>query len=220
MLVRAAVAGIEHQRPLIMPHRRPKLAQPPIGVADIVLDVGIARVAQRRELERRDGAVPMLGGQRLFAGGEIGIEMRPSRLPNRARPWWCKSASSSVASLAIGRSDAPRTRRNLVTPVWLAERVKAASRDQRAQDCRQCDRADHGFVGTRRLRATSSTADLVVALCVITSAPGMPWLPGFPAVRYRRSSPAPRACRNARLPSGDRRPHRRHGPAPRSRGNG
>ena len=42
MFVRAAVAGIEHQRLLIMPHGRPQLAQPPIGIADIVLDVGIA----------------------------------------------------------------------------------------------------------------------------------------------------------------------------------
>ena len=77
MLVRAAVAGIEHQRLLIMPHGRPQLAQPPIGIADVVLDVGVARVAQGRELERRDRAVPILGGQRLLAGGEIGIELRP-----------------------------------------------------------------------------------------------------------------------------------------------
>ena len=45
MFVRAAVAGIEHQRLLIMSHGRPQLAQPPIGIADIVLN-GAGRAGQ------------------------------------------------------------------------------------------------------------------------------------------------------------------------------
>jgi hypothetical protein len=47
MFVRAAVAGIEHQRLLIMSHGRPQLAQPPIGIADIVLNVGIPGIRAR-----------------------------------------------------------------------------------------------------------------------------------------------------------------------------
>src|SRR5262245_28843004 len=46
VLMRAAVAAIEHQRLLVKLHRRPELAQPTIGIADVVMDVGIAWVAQ------------------------------------------------------------------------------------------------------------------------------------------------------------------------------
>jgi hypothetical protein len=45
MLVRAAVARIERQRLLIMRERRFELAQLAIGVAEIVLDVGVVVVA-------------------------------------------------------------------------------------------------------------------------------------------------------------------------------
>src|SRR6266446_10131990 len=45
MLVGAAMARIEHQRLLVMSDRRPHLAQPPIGIANVVLDVGVARIA-------------------------------------------------------------------------------------------------------------------------------------------------------------------------------
>jgi hypothetical protein len=37
------------------------LAQAAIGIADIILDIGVARVAQRRELECRDRSIPILG---------------------------------------------------------------------------------------------------------------------------------------------------------------
>ena len=45
MLVGTAMARIEHQRLLVMSDRRPHLAQPPIGIANVVLDVGVARIA-------------------------------------------------------------------------------------------------------------------------------------------------------------------------------
>src|SRR5215475_4894446 len=45
MLVGAAMARIEHQRLLVVSDRRPDLAQPPIGIANVVLDVGVARIA-------------------------------------------------------------------------------------------------------------------------------------------------------------------------------
>src|SRR5262249_48895604 len=45
MLVGTAMARIKHQRLRVMSHRRPHLAQPPIGIANVVLDVGVARIA-------------------------------------------------------------------------------------------------------------------------------------------------------------------------------
>src|SRR5258707_2666321 len=77
MLMRAAVAGIQHQRLLIMADSRPQLTQPPIGVADVVLDIGIEWIAQRGELERSDCTIPILRAQRLLAGLEIGVKLRP-----------------------------------------------------------------------------------------------------------------------------------------------
>src|SRR5215467_5396867 len=45
MLMGTAMARIEHQRLLVMSDRGPQLAKPPIGIANVVLDVGIARIA-------------------------------------------------------------------------------------------------------------------------------------------------------------------------------
>src|SRR5262245_62866707 len=77
VLVGAAVAPIEQYGFLIMLHRRAQLAQPAIGVTDIILNIGIAWVAQRRELECRDRSIPILGDQSLFSCREIGVELCP-----------------------------------------------------------------------------------------------------------------------------------------------
>jgi hypothetical protein len=61
VLVGAAVTPIEHYCFLIILHRRAQLAQPAMGIADVILDIRVARVAQRRALERRDGPIPILG---------------------------------------------------------------------------------------------------------------------------------------------------------------
>ena len=45
MLVGTAMARIELKRLLVMSDRRPHLVQPPIGIANVVLDVGVARIA-------------------------------------------------------------------------------------------------------------------------------------------------------------------------------
>jgi hypothetical protein len=45
MLVSTAVAAVKRQRLLIMLHRRPQFAQPSISVPDIIMDVGVARIA-------------------------------------------------------------------------------------------------------------------------------------------------------------------------------
>ena len=56
VFVRASVPGIERQSLLIMPHRRIDLPQTAIGVAKIVLDIGIAGVAEPCRRECLDGA--------------------------------------------------------------------------------------------------------------------------------------------------------------------
>src|SRR5260370_39559192 len=79
MLVRAAVAGIELYRLLIVPLCVVELPQAPIGVAEVILNIGIARVAEPSRCECRNGAVPVAGDDRSFAGGKIRIERRPIR---------------------------------------------------------------------------------------------------------------------------------------------
>src|SRR2546430_871047 len=54
MFVRAAMTRIERERLLIMPNRRSELPEAPIRIADIVLDIRIAWIAQRRRLEHGD----------------------------------------------------------------------------------------------------------------------------------------------------------------------
>src|SRR5690242_18575475 len=56
MLMRAAVSWIQHQRALIVAYRRTKVAQAPIAITDVVLDIGIEGVLQRCDFERRDCA--------------------------------------------------------------------------------------------------------------------------------------------------------------------
>ena len=62
--MRAAVPRIEGQSLLIMPHGRIKLPQAAICVAEIVLNVGIAGVAEPGGRERVDGLVPLSGDAR------------------------------------------------------------------------------------------------------------------------------------------------------------
>jgi len=56
VFVCAAVPRIEYQRLLIMSHRRIELPQTAIGVAKVVLNIGIARIAKAYIRERLDGA--------------------------------------------------------------------------------------------------------------------------------------------------------------------
>ena len=78
--MRAAVTRTERERALIVPERGIDLAGIAVGVTEGVLDIGIARVAQRRRRERRDGRNPLLGFDRLLAGGVVGIKCDGSRI--------------------------------------------------------------------------------------------------------------------------------------------
>ena len=55
----SAVAPIQQKSLLVMLHRKTQLAQPTMSIADIVLDIGVAWVAQCGKLERRDGPTPI-----------------------------------------------------------------------------------------------------------------------------------------------------------------
>src|SRR5262252_2600045 len=61
VLVCAAVSWVELQRSVIMPEGESKLAGVAIRVAERVLHVSIARVAQCRRVERLDRCRPILG---------------------------------------------------------------------------------------------------------------------------------------------------------------
>ena len=104
----AAVTPIEQYGFLIMLHRRAQLALPAIGITDVILNIGIARVAQRRELERGNRSIPILGDQRLFACCEIRVELRVSASDPIIDPMTVQMGQSSLSSFAAGaRSDAP-----------------------------------------------------------------------------------------------------------------
>ena len=77
IFMRAAVTRTERERALIVPESGIQLAGVAVGVTEVVLDIGIARVAQRCRGERRDGRTPLLGFDRLLARGVVGIKLRP-----------------------------------------------------------------------------------------------------------------------------------------------
>ena len=79
-LVRAAVPGVELERAPVMLEREVELTRVPVGVAEIVLDIGIAGVAERRRGKRLDRGAPVLRLDRLFARGVVRIELRCVRI--------------------------------------------------------------------------------------------------------------------------------------------
>src|SRR5258708_5052838 len=76
----AAVTWIERNRLPVMHERWLQLAQTAVCIPNIILDIGILRVAQCRELERCNGPVPVAGAQGLLASREIRVERRPVRI--------------------------------------------------------------------------------------------------------------------------------------------
>jgi len=92
VFVRAAVPRIEPQRLLIMSHRWIDLPQTAIGVTKIVLNIGIAGVAEPCRRECIDGAIPVAGDDRAYR------LRNPDRAPpNQAFPssptWSSRSAT-------------------------------------------------------------------------------------------------------------------------------
>src|SRR5207245_315870 len=79
VFVRAAMPRIELQCPLVMPEGELELAGMAIRVAEIVLDVGVARVAERGGGERPDRGIPVLRLDGRFPRRVIRIELRSER---------------------------------------------------------------------------------------------------------------------------------------------
>ena len=117
----AAVAAIEYQRLLIVLHRRPQLAQPTVGVADVVLNIGVVRIAHRGELERSDRPVQSSATSAFLPAAKSGSSSVQSASDPIAA-MVVQIGQSSVASFVSGaRSDAPGQTANMVRqPGWLA----------------------------------------------------------------------------------------------------
>src|SRR5256886_16846117 len=74
VLVRPAVARIELERALVVLERRVEPARVAIRIAEIVLDVGVTRVAQCRRGEQPDPGAPVFRVDRGLAGGVVRAE--------------------------------------------------------------------------------------------------------------------------------------------------
>src|SRR5206468_1590068 len=81
VLVGATMAGIELQGALIVREGERELAALAVGVAEVVLDVGVARVAKSGRGKRPDRGVPVLGRDGCFPGRVLRVE--PSLLRRR-----------------------------------------------------------------------------------------------------------------------------------------
>src|SRR5258707_2583871 len=124
VFVRASVPRIEPQRLLIMSHRWIDLPQTAIGVTKIVLNIGIAGVAERCRRECVDGAIPVAGEDRSLTGCEIRIERRPIRRFRHRRH---------------GRADRPRFGRGDRPDTALPARADVAARSCRAAAVKKYD---------------------------------------------------------------------------------
>ena len=74
VLVRATMTWVQLQGPLIVLEGAVHLAGVAICVAEVVLDIGVARIAQRRGGEGADGGGPVSGVDGRTAGREVGID--------------------------------------------------------------------------------------------------------------------------------------------------
>ena len=111
MCMCAAVPGIKDERLLIMPHSRVELPQTAIGIAEIVLNIGIAVVAQSCRGERLDGAIP--------------VPPAMARLP-------AAKSGSSAAQSALSANNP------MDEQIGQASAVIAASSEARSLTCRPC----------------------------------------------------------------------------------
>src|SRR5205814_5271374 len=108
---------VELQRAVVVLERGREVARVPVGEAEQVLDVGVARIAQRRRAEHPDRARPLLSLDRLAAAGVVGVELvrfllgrlaarteceserdRQSETPHYFAAWSCLISCSSARS--------------------------------------------------------------------------------------------------------------------------
>src|SRR5258708_10469507 len=70
-----AVPRVELQRALVVLERQVELTRVTVSIAEVVLDVGIARVAQRSRRQQSDCAAPVLCLDGLLSAGVVGGEL-------------------------------------------------------------------------------------------------------------------------------------------------
>src|SRR6266545_5035454 len=75
VLVGAAMAGIELQRAPVMREGGLELAALAVGIAEVVLDVGVARVAKDSRGKQPDRGIPVLGRDGRFPGRVLRVEL-------------------------------------------------------------------------------------------------------------------------------------------------
>src|SRR5947209_135184 len=80
VLVRAAMPGIELQRPLVVLEGEIELPALSVRVAEVVLDVRVARVAQRCRGQPLDGESPVPCVNRILAGRVVRVETLGRRI--------------------------------------------------------------------------------------------------------------------------------------------
>jgi len=89
MFVRTAVAASEHNRLHVMLHGRPKLPEPAIGVADVVLDIGILGSRSTASLSAAMAAFQSSATSAFLPAAKSGsscapVGIRPHRCHRRA----------------------------------------------------------------------------------------------------------------------------------------
>src|ERR1044072_958527 len=159
MVASTAVARIEHQRPLVVPHGGPKLREPSMRVANVVLNIRIQRIARHRQIERGNRDIPAFGGERSLAGCEIGIELRPIGFSS-----WFRHGGAERPRFRYGgcydRSGGATCDR--ACPCRAARGVPRASRNQCAEQCGRHHETHHRL--TAYLLARNVLASRVSAL--------------------------------------------------------
>ena len=71
--MRAAVTRIEVQGAIVVDESGVDIAALPVRKAEVVLDIGVAGIAQRRRFEVADGVIPVFGVERTLACREVRI---------------------------------------------------------------------------------------------------------------------------------------------------
>ena len=119
----SAVAPIQQKSLLVMLHRKTQLAQPTMSIADIVLDIGVAWVAQCGKLERRDGPTPIPYLPRWHRSANLPMEVSLPSLGQVLRATFQRSSATGIQRqrIAAGAISAPSsaaimTERVIVVP--------------------------------------------------------------------------------------------------------
>ena len=105
----SAVAPIQQKSLLVMLHRKTQLAQPTMSIADIVLDIGVAWVAQCGKLERRDGPTPIPYLPRWHRSANLPMEVSLPSLGQVLRATFQRSSATGIQRqrIAAGAISAP-----------------------------------------------------------------------------------------------------------------